>query len=106
MFPGSERQPLADGEAVAVGFERAGKVALRHLHIADLLVRHRQIALPAGVAGIGLRQPLSDGEAVAIGFQPAGKVALGHLHIAHPVVRDREIALPAGIGGIGRASAL
>ena len=99
------RQPLADGEAVAVGFERARQVALGHQHVADLLVRHRQIALPAGVAGIGLSQALGDGEAVAIGFQRAGQVALGHLHVAHLVVRHRQIALPAGVSGIGAPAA-
>ena len=85
---------------VAVGLERAGKVALRHLHVADLVVRHRQIALPAGVAGIGLRQPLSDGEAVAVGLERAGKVALRHLHIANLLVRHRQLALEVRASGI------
>ena len=34
------RQPLGDGEAVAVRLERAGKVALLHLHVANFIVRH------------------------------------------------------------------
>ena len=96
-MPGSDlRQPLSDGEAVAVGLERAGKVALRHLHVADLAVRHRQIALPAGVAGIGLSPAGRDGEAVAVGLERAGKVALRHLHVADLVVRHRQIALVVG----------
>ena len=101
-MPGSDcASRSADGEAVAVGLERAGKVALRHLHVANFVVRHRQIALPAGVAGIGLRQPLGDGEAVAVGLERAGKVALRHLHVANSLVRHRQIALPAGVAGIG-----
>src|SRR5271170_4183624 len=60
------RQSAGNREVVAVGFEPTGKVALRHLHIADLLVPNRQIALPAGVAGIGFRQLLGYGEAVAV----------------------------------------
>jgi hypothetical protein len=41
-------QPISDGKAVAVGGERARKIALRQLHIADPLVRYRQVqpALP------------------------------------------------------------
>jgi hypothetical protein len=53
-LPGSDGA-LCDGEAVAVGLQRARPVALRDLHVAHLVVRHRQIALPAGVAGIGCR---------------------------------------------------
>ena len=86
---------------VAVGFQRTRKVALRHLHVADLVVQHRQIALPVGVAGIGLRQPLHDGEAVAVGLQRTRKVTLRHLHVADLVVQHRQIVLPAGVAGIG-----
>jgi hypothetical protein len=42
--------------------QRGGEIALRLLHVADLVVAHRQIALPAGIAGVGFGQPLSDGE--------------------------------------------
>ena len=76
------RQPLHDCEAVAIGLERRRKFTLFRLHVADLVVRQRQIALPAGVAGIGLRHPLNDGEAVATGVERSRKVALCHLHVA------------------------
>ena len=49
-----------------------------------------KVALPAGVAEIGLRQPLSDGEAVAVGLERAGKVALRHLH-AHYLPQSGHI---------------
>ena len=55
----------ANGEAVLIGFERLGKIALRHQHVADLVVRDREIALPAGIAGVGRGQALGNGEAVA-----------------------------------------
>ena len=101
-MPGSDfASRSADDEAVAVGRQRARKVALRDLHVADLVVRHREIALPAGVAGIGLRQPVKEDEAAAVGFQRARKVALRDLHVADPVVRHRQVALPAGVAGIG-----
>ena len=51
-----------------------------------LFVRHRQIALPGGVAGIGLHQSLPDGEAVGKGFQRSREVALRHLHVADFVI--------------------
>jgi site-specific recombinase XerC len=60
------RQALCNGWAVAVGLQRASKVALLDLHVADLVVRNRQVALPAGVAGIGLRRAFRDGEAVVV----------------------------------------
>ena len=50
------RQPLYDGEAVAVGLKRAGKVALRHQRVADFHVRNREIELPARVGGIADKQ--------------------------------------------------
>jgi hypothetical protein len=45
----------ADGEAVVVGFERGVSTALRALSGTNVLVRGREIALPAGIARIGLR---------------------------------------------------
>jgi hypothetical protein len=42
------RQPLRDGEVVAVGRQRAPKVALRHLHIAGPAVRRRQLRCQSG----------------------------------------------------------
>ena len=87
--------------AVAVRLQRAGEVALRDLHVADSVVRHREIALPAGVAGIGVRQARADREAVAIRFERLAGVTLFGLHVADFIVRHREIALPAGVAGIG-----
>ena len=86
-----------------IGLQRLGELALRHQHVADLVVRDRQIALPAGIAGVGLGQALGDGEAVAEGFQRLGEIALRHQHVADLVIGDREIALPAGIARVGRA---
>jgi hypothetical protein len=40
------REAPRDGEAVTVRLQRARKVALRHVHVANLLVRLRQSALP------------------------------------------------------------
>jgi hypothetical protein len=45
------REAVYDREAVLIGFQRAGKVVLRLLHVADLVVGHRQIALPLGCRG-------------------------------------------------------
>ena len=40
--------------SAAIGLQRLRQIALRHLHVADLLVGDREVALPAGVAGVGL----------------------------------------------------
>jgi hypothetical protein len=39
------RQPLSDGETVAIGCQRVRKLALRHLHVANLHDGDREIAL-------------------------------------------------------------
>ena len=39
-----------------VGRKRAGKVALRHQHVADFHVRNREIAQPVRVGGIADKQ--------------------------------------------------
>ena len=69
-----------------IRFQRVGQIALGHLHVADLVVRYRQVALPSGVAGVGLRQALPDGETRLIGGQRGGQSALRHLHVADLVV--------------------
>src|SRR5262249_22793261 len=58
-------------------------------------IAHGQIALRAGMAGVGRGQALSDGEAVAVGLQRLAQIALRHQHVADPVVGPRQIALPA-----------
>ena len=68
-------EALSDGEAVAIGPKRLVELALRLKHVADVAVGDRQIALPAGVAGIGLRQPLPEGEAVAVAIRSPGNVS-------------------------------
>ena len=64
-------------------------------------MRHRQIALPACVARIGLGQPFGDGKRGAVARQRGGQIALGNLHVADLVVRHRQIALPACVARIG-----
>src|SRR5580658_1926395 len=50
------RQTGDNGVVAAVRFQRLQQIALRHQHVANKIARHRQVALPAGVAGVGLRQ--------------------------------------------------
>jgi len=69
-------------------------------------VADREIALPAGVAGVARGEGLGDGQAVAKGQQRAGEVALGDEHVADLLVADRKIALPAGIVGVARGEGL
>ena len=67
-----------DGMRGAVARQRGGQIALGNLHVADVFVRHRQIALPARVARIGLGQPFSDGKRGAVARQRGGQIALGN----------------------------
>ena len=84
----------ADVHAGAEGVARAGKVALRLHHVAQLLVADREVALPLGVVRIARGEVGGDGHAGAEGVAGAGEVALRLHHVAQPVVADREVALP------------
>ena len=90
----------------AVALQRPRQVALVPQHVADLVVRHRQVALPAGIAGVGLGQTLGDGERRAVALQRPRQVALGPQHVADLLVRHRQVALPAGIAGVGLGQAI
>src|SRR5258705_52646 len=57
----------ADDDALGlVGRARAGKVAERAQHVADMLVRERQVALAAVIERVGGGEPAGDREAGAI----------------------------------------
>jgi hypothetical protein len=43
------------------GLARPGEIALRHQHLADLVVGHRQVALPAGIAKASSGESVGDG---------------------------------------------
>ena len=70
------------------------------LHVADLVVRDREVALPAGVARVRFRQTLGDRERGLVAGQRRRQVALRLLHVADLVVRHREVALPAGVARV------
>ena len=86
-------EAVGDGEAVLVGFEGGGQIALVDLDVADLFVGDGEIALPSCVSGIGLGEAVGDGEAVLIGFEGVGEIALGDLDVSDLFVGDGEIAL-------------
>ena len=90
-----------DRERGLVAGQRRRQVALRYLHVADPIVRDREVALPPGIASIGFGQPLTDRERGLVAGQRRRQVALRHLHVADLIVRDREVALPPGIARIG-----
>ena len=73
--------------------QRRAQIALRHLHIADLLVAHREVALPTGIARVRRRQTLADGMARPEARQRRVQSSLRHLHAAYPFVAHREVAL-------------
>ena len=45
-----------------MGGQRARQIVLGHLQPAHPIERTRQVALPTGIGGIGIRQSLPDGE--------------------------------------------
>src|SRR5262249_23548865 len=91
---------VGNGEAVAVGGERARKVALRHLDVTDLSVGHREVALPVGVVGLGFRQPNDYVVPRFVRFKRTCQVPLREKNIADPFIADAKIKLPAGIAGV------
>src|SRR5215510_15032367 len=98
-------EALEDGVRGLVGIERGGEVALGAEHVADLVVRQGQVALPAGVAGVGPGEALEDRERGLVGIKRGGEVALGAEHVADLVVRQGQVALPAGVAGVGPGEA-
>ncbi len=67
------RERLRNYQALFVCLDRRIDVATRLQHVADLLVRNRQVALPAGVARIGRRKALSN---VQIGLVESDPISL------------------------------
>ena len=74
---------------------------MRHIDIADLSVRRRDIILPKRIVGVRFRQALVDGEAGLVRFESCGQVALGHEDVADLLVRHRHVAGEFGVAGIG-----
>ena len=107
MLPGSA---FARRSAIAckgpVARQRRRQVALRLLHVADPVVRDREVALPAGVAGVRFGQALGYRVQGPVARQRRRQVALRLLHVADLVVRGREVALPAGVAGVRFRQAL
>src|SRR5512143_1547189 len=64
-------------------------IVLRQQDVADLVVGHGEIALPAGIAWIALGETINDGEALAIGFERLGEIALRHQDVADLVEGHR-----------------
>ena len=75
-------EPLADGEASAVGLKCLGEIALPHKRIAQPVIRDGKLGLPAGIVGIGLCQPLANGKPFAVDSQRLGELAVRHQRVA------------------------
>jgi hypothetical protein len=71
------------------------------LHVANLIVGHREIALPARIAGVGFRVAGDNVSFGLVGLQRGAEIPLLHLNVADPFVADPEIILPFGIAGAG-----
>src|SRR2546423_227472 len=56
-----------------------------------------QVALPAGIAPVGVGEPLGYREVVTVGVESLGQIALSHEYVADFGVGNREVALPVDI---------
>ena len=68
-------QALGNAQGCLVASQRRRQVALGALHVADLFLGHREVALPSGVCGIGLGQALEDGMGCLVASQRRRQVA-------------------------------
>ena len=75
-------------------------VALVNLHVPDLVVAGREVALPLGVVWIAGGLLVANSERGLKALEGGGAVALGNLHVADLLIADREVALPLGIARI------
>lgn len=87
-------QPLANGEARAVGLKRLGEIALHRENVADPIVGDRKVVLPLGVARVLRGKTRGNRQIGLVGLQRGGKIALRHQNIADLVVGHGKIALP------------
>jgi hypothetical protein len=85
------REAIGNGEAVRIGFQRASEVALRLLHAADLLIGHREIALPIRVARVRRRKTFHRGTRLVIGGERDGQIASRHGDVAEAGSRPENL---------------
>ncbi len=98
-------KPLAELERLAVDPRRAIRIGGGR-QVAEPFVGDRQVALVAGVGGVGPGQPLADGQGLPV--EPGGLAGVPGIpgQVTEPVVRDRQVALEPGVGGVGLGFAL
>ena len=89
-----------NGEVGLKALEGGGAVALYNLHVADLHIASREVALPLGIARIAGGLLVANSERGLKALEGGGAVALGNLHVADLLIADREVALPLGIARI------
>ena len=88
-----------------VGLQSLRQIPLRLLHVADPVIRHGQIALPARVAGFCVCQPFANGKVVAVGLQCLRQMALRHTDIAYSQPSPIDfLLLPLGFGQLQHPS--
>ena len=91
--------------AGAIAGEGGGQVALRPLHVADLVVADGEVALPVGIAGIGAGEALGRSEGALVRLQRGGEVSDRDVDVAerdplpHIVRCDRKQRLQCGARG-------
>ena len=95
------RQPLGNRQRRVEALQCLSQLALRHLNVADPVVRHRQIALPSRTGRVGPNQPLGNRPRRAEALQRLRQPALRDLHIADFAMRHQQTALPSRMARFG-----
>jgi hypothetical protein len=88
--------------------QRARQVAAGAQHVADVLMREAEVALPIRVAGIGGGEPDGDRQADPVLFERPSEVALRRQHGAQAGVDDAQVLLRGNIRAdhaLGRGAA-
>ena len=76
------RQCLGDLQALAIALERGIEPPIGHVHVADAVAGHRQVAPEAGIAGLALQQRLHLALGLRVGRHRRIVVLARGMHVA------------------------
>ena len=85
----------------ALAVEVSGSLLIVLVQIYQSLSNPLQVALPSGVAGVGVGEPLPDGQGGGERGAGGGQIPAGHRQVPQFVVGDGQVALPLRVGGVG-----
>ena len=97
-------QRLGDLQALAIALERCIEPAILHVHVADAVAGHRQVALEAGIVRVALQQRLHLALGLGVGRHRRVVLLAGGVHIAqHGVAPVAQEARTVGAADLDLA---